>query len=154
MTAYDEFTKMRKCIKEFAEINQQLVTDGMTRFQYVSSCQISIIPYRTKFRRTKFSTSSRNFDNFVQFLPEFSIEIIDTIFDGQNFSSDKIFDIKPKFRQFCPNLPDFCIEILDKSFDGQNFRHQAEISTILSDELLSDRVLSSFSQILIGILFL
>ena len=40
MTAYEEFTKMRKCIKEFAEINQQLVTDGMTRFQYVSSCYI------------------------------------------------------------------------------------------------------------------
>ena len=26
----------------------------------------------------------------------------DKIFDGQNISSDKIFDTKPKFRQFCP----------------------------------------------------
>ena len=63
-----------------------------------------MIPYRTKFRRTKISTPSRKFVNFVRF------------------------------------LPDFCIEILDKIFDRQNFRHQAEISTILSDELLSDKV--------------
>ena len=26
----------------------------------------------------------------------------DKIFDGQNISSDKKFDAKPKFRQFCP----------------------------------------------------
>ena len=26
----------------------------------------------------------------------------DKIFDGQNISSDKTFDTKPKFRQFCP----------------------------------------------------
>ena len=47
-----------------------------------------LIPYRTKFRRTKFSTDkifrrtkfstpSRNFDTFVQFLPDFCIEILD-----------------------------------------------------------------------------
>ena len=57
------------------------------------------------FRRTKFSTPSWNFDNFVRF------------------------------------LPDFCTEILDKIFDGQNVRHQFEISTILSNEFLSDKVL-------------
>ena len=72
-----------------------------------------VIPYRTKFRRTKFSldkifrrtkfsTPSPNFDNFVRFLPDFCIEILDKIFDGQNISSNKIFDTKPKFRQFCP----------------------------------------------------
>ena len=75
------------------------------------------IPYRTKFRRTKFSTDkifrrakfstpSRNFDTFVRFLPDFCIETLDKIFDGQNFSSDKIFDTKPKFRHFCPT--NFC----------------------------------------------
>ena len=31
---------------------------------------------------------------------------LDKIFDGHNFSSDKIFDTKPKFRQFCPT--NFC----------------------------------------------
>ena len=75
------------------------------------------IPYRTKFRRTKFSTDkifrrtkvstpSRNFDSFVQLLPDFCIEILDKIFDGQNVSSDKIFDTKLKFRHFCPT--NFC----------------------------------------------
>ena len=66
--------------------------------------QDSSLPYQTKFRRTKFSTRTRNFDTFVRF------------------------------------LSDFCIEILDKIFDGHNFRHQAKISTILSDEFLSDKV--------------
>ena len=75
------------------------------------------IPYRTKFssdkifRRTKFSTPSRNFDNFVQFLADFCIEILDKIFDGQSYSSKK------------------------------NFRHQVEILTILSDEILSNKVI-------------
>ena len=64
------------------------------------------IPYRTKVRRTKFSTLRRNFDTFVRILPDFSIETLDKIFDGQNFSSDKTFDTKPKFRQFCPT--NFC----------------------------------------------
>ena len=54
------------------------------------------IPYQTKFpltkfstdkifRGTKFSTLSRNFDNVVQCLPDFCIEILDKIFDGQKF---------------------------------------------------------------------
>ena len=75
------------------------------------------LPYRTKFgrtkfstdkifRRTKFSTPSRNFDSFVRFLLDFCIEILDKIFDGQNVSSDKIFDTKLKFRHFCPT--NFC----------------------------------------------
>ena len=75
------------------------------------------LPYRTKFcltkfssdktfRRTKFSTPSRNFDNFIQFLTDFCIEILDKIFSGKNFSSDKIFDTKPEFRQFCST--NFC----------------------------------------------
>ena len=33
----------------------------------------------------KISTPSRNFDSFVRFLPDFGIEILDKIFDGQNF---------------------------------------------------------------------
>ena len=81
------------------------------------SIDSSSIPYRTKFRRTKFSTDkifrrtkfstpSRNFDSFVRFLPDFCIEILDKIFDGQNVSSDKIFDTKLKFRHFCPT--NFC----------------------------------------------
>ena len=32
------------------------------------------------------------------------------------------------------------MQILDKIFDGQNFRHQAEISTALSVEFLSDKI--------------
>ena len=39
------------------------------------------------FRRTKFSTPSRNFDTFVRFLPNFCIETLDKIFDGQNFDN-------------------------------------------------------------------
>ena len=35
ITAYKEFTKMRKCVIQYADLNQQLATDGMTRFQYV-----------------------------------------------------------------------------------------------------------------------
>ena len=60
------------------------------------------LPYQTKFRRTIFSPPSRNFNNFVRFLPDFCIVILDKIFKGQNFSSNKIFDTKLKFRQFCP----------------------------------------------------
>ena len=48
------------------------------------------IPYWTKFRRIKFSTPSRNFDNFVRFLPDFCIEMLDNVFVGNFFSSDKI----------------------------------------------------------------
>ena len=72
----------------------------------------SISKIRTKFstdktfRWTKFSTPSRNFDRFVRFLPDFCIEILDKIFDGQNVSSYKIFDTKLKFRHFCPT--NFC----------------------------------------------
>ena len=64
------------------------------------------LPYRTKFRRIKFSTRSRNFDSFVRFLPDSCIETLDKIFDGHNFTSEKIFDTKSKFRQFCPT--NFC----------------------------------------------
>ena len=75
------------------------------------------IPYRTKFRRTKFSTDkifrrtklstpSQNFDSFVRFLPYFCIDILDKIFDGQNVSTDKTFDTKLNFRHFCPT--NFC----------------------------------------------
>ena len=64
-------------------------------------CLTFVLKHWTKFstdkifRRTKFSTPSRNFDNFVRFLPDFCIEI-----------SDKIFDAKSKFRQLC--LTNFC----------------------------------------------
>ena len=47
-----------------------------------------------------------------------------------NFSSDKILDTKPKFRQFFRFFTDFCIEMLDKIFDGQN---------ILSDKILDTK---------------
>ena len=94
---------------------------GVLRWKFQSKglneCYGMKIPYRTKvrrtkfstdkiFRRTKFSTPSRNFDSFVRFLPDFCIEILDKIFDGQNVSSDKIFDTKLKFRHFCPT--NFC----------------------------------------------
>ena len=39
-------------------------------------------------------------------MPDFLIEVLDKILDGQNFSSDKIFDTKLKFWQFCPT--NFC----------------------------------------------
>ena len=70
----------------------------------------------------------------------------DKIFDGQNISSDKTFDTKPKFRQFCPIFAWFLYWNIGqnfrrtKRFVGQNFRHQAEISTLLSDKFLSDKV--------------
>ena len=70
----------------------------------------------------------------------------DKIFAGQNISSDKIFDTKPKFRQFCPIFAWLLYWNIGqnfrrtKCFVGQNFRHQAEISTLLSDEFLSDKV--------------
>ena len=105
-------------LNEFSKFNS---TGGLSRHHYWrDGIQESHgfrgflrIPYRTKFRRTKFSTDkifcrtkfstpSRNFDNFVRFCLNFYIEILDKIFDGQNFSSDKIFATKPKFRQLCP----------------------------------------------------
>ena len=58
------------------------------------------------FCRTKFSTPSRNFEKNFLFLPGFCIEVLDKISDGQHFSSDKIFDTKPKYPQFCPT--NFC----------------------------------------------
>ena len=64
-------------------------------------CLTFVLKHWTKFstdkifRRTRFSTPSRNFDNFVWFLPDFCFEIL-----------DKIFDTKLKFRQFCPTK--FC----------------------------------------------
>ena len=39
------------------------------------------------FCRTKFSTPSQNFDNFVRFLPDFYIEILDKIFRRTKFST-------------------------------------------------------------------
>ena len=81
---------------------------------------------------------------------------LDKIFDGQNFSSDKIFDTKPKFRHFCPIFVWLLYWNIGQNFRrtkffvGQNFRHQAEISTILSDEFLSDKVIA----IIVGLLVL
>ena len=98
------------------------------------------------FWRTKFSTPSWNFDTFAWFLPDFCIETLDKILDRQNFSSDKIFDTKPKFRQCCPIFAGLLYWNIGQNFRrtkvfvGQNFRHQAEISTLLSDEFLSDKV--------------
>ena len=76
----------------------------------------SLLPYRTKFRRTKFST--------------------DKIFDGQNISSDKIFDTKPKFRHFCTIFAWLLYWNIGQNFRrtkffvGGNFRHRVEISKI------------------------
>ena len=70
------------------------------------------ITYRTKFRRTK-------------------------------HLSYKIFDTKQRFRQFCPI---FAWLLYRQSFwrkfffVRQNFRHHAEITTMLSDEFLSNKV--------------
>ena len=53
----------------------------------------------------------------------------DKIFVGQNIST-LLFDF----------YLTFVLKYWTKCFVGQNFRHQAEISTLLSDELLSDKV--------------
>ena len=72
----------------------------------------------------------------------------DKIFVGQNFSSDKIFVTDPNFRQFCPNI---CLQnsiSSDKIFVGQNFSTDKifvtdpQNSSVLSDEILSDKVYS------------
>ena len=61
----------------------------------------------------------------VRFLPYFCIEILDKIFDGQNISSDKIFDTKLKFRHFCPT--NFCpityVKIKSLTSLSPKFRH-------------------------------
>ena len=85
------------------------------RMVCIYSRRLRHIPYWTKFRRTKY---------FV----------------------GKIFDTKPKFRQFCPIFAWLLYwnigQIFQRTkwFVGQNFRHQAKISTLLSDEFLSDIV--------------
>ena len=69
--------------------------DNVELIEYTKFQKI-VIPYRTILRRTKFSsnkifcqnkfsTASQNFDNFVGFLPDFYIEILDKFFVGQNF---------------------------------------------------------------------
>ena len=99
-------TKFRRA-KYFIGHNFRQQAEISTNF-----CLTFVSKYCTKFstdkifRRTKFSTPSRNFDSFVRFLTDFCIEILDKIFNGQNFSSDNIFDTKPKFRQLCPT--NFC----------------------------------------------
>ena len=78
---------------------------------------ISLIPYRTKirrtknsadknFRRTKFSAPFKIFGTFVRFLLDFYIVSLDKTFGGQKFSADKNFGTSSNFRQFCP--PNFC----------------------------------------------
>ena len=81
---------------------QQHDASGQCRFwlPYWTKFRLTKFPSDKTFRRTKFLTPSRNFDSFVRFLPDICIEILDKIFDGQNVSSDKIFDTKLKFRHF------------------------------------------------------
>ena len=87
-------------------------------------------------------------------LPQFIIITKSTYLIGQNFvgkniSSEKIFDTNPKFRHFCPIFAWILYWNIGQNFRrpkffvGQNFRHQVEISTILSDESLSDKVYES-----------
>ena len=70
----------------------------------------------------------------------------DKIFVGQNISSDKILDTKPKFRQLCLIFAWLFYWNIEQNFRriklflGQNFQRQAEMSTILPDEFLSDKV--------------
>ena len=70
----------------------------------------------------------------------------DKIFVGHNISSDKTFDTRPKFRHFCPIFAQLLYWNIGQNFRqtkffvGQNFWHQAEISTTLCDEFLSDKV--------------
>ena len=78
------------------------------------------IPYRTKFRRTKFrhqvefsAVLSNEFFSSVSYFPiQFTIEIwvcinlISFIDFSGNISADKIFGSKSDFRQFC--APKFC----------------------------------------------
>ena len=115
------FTNKRKRSDSFAnhllQIHSTVRTNNIQRRWTNDSLFSILIPYRTKFRRTKFSTDkifrltkfstpSVNFDSFVRFLTTFCIEILDKIFDGKNVSLDKIFDTKLKFRHFCPT--NFC----------------------------------------------
>ena len=75
-------------------------------------------------------------------------------FVGQNISSDKIFDTKPKFRHFCLIFAWLLYWNIGQSFRltkffvRQNLRHQAEISTILSHEFLSDKVYNNYLNLL------
>ena len=80
----------------------------------------------------------------------------DKIFVGQNFSSDKIFVTDPNFRQFCPNI---CLQnsiSSDKIFVGQNFSTDKifvtdpQNSSVLSDEILSDKVIVSILTYTLG----
>ena len=67
---------------------------------------------------------------------------------GETFRRAKVTNFSFSDENFARRMvsPDFCIEILGKIVDGQkffvgqNFQHQAKISTILSDECLSDKV--------------
>ena len=66
---------------------------------------------------TKFSTPGWKYNNFVRFVPDFCILILDKIFDVQIFSSDTNYDTKSKFRQFCPT--NFClIRYVTKDFSS------------------------------------
>ena len=73
-------------------------------------------------------------------------------FVGQNFLLAKFSSLSQNFVNFVRAQPDCCTNILDKIFIrteifvGQNFRHQVEISSILSDEFLSDKVFNSISD--------
>ena len=68
---------------------------------HVSSIDLRITS-SDKISSYKIFDTKPKFRQFFRFLPDFCIEILDKIFDGQNFLSAKIFDTKPKFRQFCP----------------------------------------------------
>ena len=77
---------------------------GPARVERILYC---IVPYRTKYRRTKFF-GGQNFRHQVLDVLDFSGQNIsaDKIFGGQKFSADKIIGSKSDFRQFCP--PKFC----------------------------------------------
>ena len=76
-----------------------------------------------------------------------SCTLSDKILVGQNISSDKIFDTEPIVWQFCLIFASLLYWNMGQNFRRtkyfvrQNFRHQVEISTILSDEFLSNKVI-------------
>ena len=88
--------------------------NGMT-FKFGTVMKLCI-PYRTKFRRTKFSPDkifrwtkiSPPSQNFATFVRRICINLLferlspDKIFARQNISPDKNFATKPNFRHFCP----------------------------------------------------
>ena len=95
---------------------------------------------RKNFRRTKYFVGQnfRHQGEISTLMSNFCLTFL--LKHWTKFSTNKIFDTKPKFRQFCPIFAWLLYQNSGQNFGrtkvfvGQNFRHQAKISTFLSDE--------------------